>query len=176
MIKGPGFSCVSHLPSSCTLGSFQSKPCFSLEHKLADTIPGITGRNNIQQKSSLFFLCVSLCRWTEFCHMRKFFGMTNMFVIWLWWFHNCMHVSKPNKLHTINVSNLVYDSYTSVKLFWNYLQGVPFVAQQKQIWLVSMRVQVRSLALLSRSGILCCCELWCRSQMRFRSHVTVSVV
>ena len=41
--------------------------------------------------------------------------------------------------------------------------GVPVVAQQKQIWLVSMRTQVQSLAWLSGLSILCCCELRCVS-------------
>ena len=40
--------------------------------------------------------------------------------------------------------------------------GVPIVVQRKQIQLVSMRIQVRSLALLSGSGIRHCGELWCR--------------
>ena len=38
------------------------------------------------------------------------------------------------------------------------------MAQQKQTQLISMRMQVRSLALLSASKIWCCHELWCRSQ------------
>ena len=42
---------------------------------------------------------------------------------------------------------------------------IPIVEQQKQIWLVSMRSWVRSLALLSGSRIWHCCELWYRSQM-----------
>ena len=46
----------------------------------------------------------------------------------------------------------------------------PIVAQQKQIWLVPMRMRVRSLASLSGSGIQHCCELWCRSQTQLRSH------
>ena len=33
----------------------------------------------------------------------------------------------------------------------------------------------QSLALLSRLRILCCCELWCRSQTWFVSHVAVAV-
>ena len=37
--------------------------------------------------------------------------------------------------------------------------GVPVVAQQKQIWLVTSRLQVRSLASLSRLRIQLCCEL-----------------
>ena len=40
------------------------------------------------------------------------------------------------------------------------------MAQRKQIQLVSMRMQVQSLDSLSGSGIWCCYELWCRSQMR----------
>ena len=43
-------------------------------------------------------------------------------------------------------------------------EGVPIVVQQKQVQLVPMRMQVRSLALLSELGIPHCRELWCRSQ------------
>ena len=53
--------------------------------------------------------------------------------------------------------------------------GVPVVAQQKRIWLISMRMQVQSLALLGGSGIRHCHELWCRSQTWLRSHVAVVV-
>ena len=53
--------------------------------------------------------------------------------------------------------------------------GVPTVAQQKGIQLVSMRMQVPSLASLSRLRIQCCYELWCRSQMQLRSPVAVAV-
>ena len=42
--------------------------------------------------------------------------------------------------------------------------GVPIMAQWKQIWLGSMRIQVRSMALISRLRIRHCCELWYRSQ------------
>ena len=54
-------------------------------------------------------------------------------------------------------------------------EGVPIVAQQKQIWLVFMRMQVRSLALLSGLRISCCCELCCRLQTPLRSGVVVAV-
>ena len=37
------------------------------------------------------------------------------------------------------------------------------------------RMQVWSLALFSGLRIQCCCELWCRSQMRLRSGVAVAV-
>ena len=44
--------------------------------------------------------------------------------------------------------------------------GVPVVAQQKRIRLVSTRMQVQFLALLSGLGIWrhckLCCKLWCR--------------
>ena len=45
------------------------------------------------------------------------------------------------------------------------------MAQQKQIWLVSMRKQVRFLASFSPSGIQRCCELWYRSQTWLRSRL-----
>ena len=46
---------------------------------------------------------------------------------------------------------------------------VPVVAQRKQIRLVTMRLQVRSLASLSGLRIQHCHELWSRSQMQLRS-------
>ena len=49
-------------------------------------------------------------------------------------------------------------------------------AQQKGIWLVSMRTQVWSLASLSGLRIQHCLELWCRLQMWPRSGVAVAVV
>ena len=42
--------------------------------------------------------------------------------------------------------------------------GVPLVAQWKQIWLVSTRMRVQSLALFSGLRIWRCCELWCVSR------------
>ena len=53
--------------------------------------------------------------------------------------------------------------------------GVPVKAQWKWIWLVSMRTQVWSLASLSGLRIWHCRELWCRSQMRLRSCVSVAL-
>ena len=55
-------------------------------------------------------------------------------------------------------------------------EGVPVSAQQKRIRLVTMRLQVQSLASLSELGIRHCGELWCRSQMQLGSQVAVSVV
>ena len=56
------------------------------------------------------------------------------------------------------------------------IQGVPLIAQWKQIPLRSMRTQVQSLALLSELRIWHCCELWCRSQTRLRSGIAVTAV
>ena len=42
--------------------------------------------------------------------------------------------------------------------------------------LVSMGVQIQSLASLSELRIQCCHELWCGSQMRLRSCVAVAAV
>ena len=53
---------------------------------------------------------------------------------------------------------------------------VPIVAQQIRIRLVSMRMQVRSLALLSGLRIQHCHELWCGSQMWLGSRVAVALV
>ena len=50
------------------------------------------------------------------------------------------------------------------------------VAQQKRTRLVSMRIQVRSLASLSGLRIWCCCELWYSSQIWLGSGVAVAVV
>ena len=53
--------------------------------------------------------------------------------------------------------------------------GVLFVAQQKRIQLVSMRMWVRSLASLRGSGIRLCHELWYRLQTWLRSGVAVTM-
>ena len=54
--------------------------------------------------------------------------------------------------------------------------GVPIVAQQKQICIVSMRTQIQSLALFKGLQIQDCCELWCGLQMRLQSCMAVAVV
>ena len=55
-------------------------------------------------------------------------------------------------------------------------QGVPIVAQWKRIRLGTKRLRVRSLASLSGLRIWHCCELWCRSQRRLGSGITLTVV
>ena len=54
--------------------------------------------------------------------------------------------------------------------------GVPIVAQQKQIRLASLRMQVGCWASLSGLGIRHCREPWCRSQTQLGSHVAVAAV
>ena len=53
--------------------------------------------------------------------------------------------------------------------------GVPTVAQQKRIQLVSMRMQVQSLSSLSGLRIQHCRELWYRLQTQLGFHVAVTV-
>ena len=50
------------------------------------------------------------------------------------------------------------------------------MAQWKRTRLVSMRMQVQSLASLSGLRNRCCCELWCRSQMWLGSGTAMAVV
>ena len=56
------------------------------------------------------------------------------------------------------------------------MKGVPVVAQwAKNPDIVSARMRIQSLALLSGFRIRCCHELWYRSQIRLRSDVAVAV-
>ena len=52
---------------------------------------------------------------------------------------------------------------------------VPVMAQQKQNWLISVKMQVQSLTLLNELRIQHCPELWCRSHLGFRSGVAIVV-
>ena len=54
--------------------------------------------------------------------------------------------------------------------------GVPVLAQRKWIWLGTMRLQVHSLASLSRLRIWRCGELWYRSEMWLGCGIAVAVV
>ena len=51
----------------------------------------------------------------------------------------------------------------------------PIVVQRKRIGLVSMRMWVQCLALVSRLRIWLCHELWCSSQTQLRSCVAVAM-
>ena len=63
----------------------------------------------------------------------------------------------------------------SVKAIYSKNYRVPIVVRQKRIELGTMRLCVQSLASLSRSGIWCFHELWCRLQTWLRSGVAVAV-
>ena len=65
---------------------------------------------------------------------------------------------------------------TKTTEFKIYLLGVPIMAQQKRIWLVTIRLWVWSLASLNRLRIWHCPELCCKSQMRLGSGIVVTVV
>ena len=53
--------------------------------------------------------------------------------------------------------------------------GVPVMVQWKRIQLGTMRLRVRSPALLSGLRIWHCHELWCRSQMLLGSRIAVAL-
>ena len=53
--------------------------------------------------------------------------------------------------------------------------GAPVMAQHVKPNIVSMRMQVQSLASLSGLRIQCCRKLWHRSHVRLRSSVAVAV-
>ena len=55
------------------------------------------------------------------------------------------------------------------------LYGVPVLVQWKQIRLGTVRLQVRSLALLSGLRIRCCRKLQCRLQTQLGSDIAVVV-
>ena len=64
---------------------------------------------------------------------------------------------------------------SSIYFYLKSKERVPVVAHWKRIQLGTMRLQVRSLALLSGLKIRCCHELWCRSQTRLGSWVAVAL-
>ena len=53
--------------------------------------------------------------------------------------------------------------------------GIPILTRWRQIWLVTMRMWVCSLALLSGLSIWHCCELWCKLQTWLGSCVAMAV-
>ena len=90
----------------------------------------------------------------------------------------CVTVNLPNIGFRFRVGNgRVSDLLVTLSVVGHKkgTQGVPTVAQGKQIRLVCMRMGVQSLASLSGLGIQCCCELWYKSQTQLRSHVAVAV-
>ena len=91
---------------------------------------------------------------------------------------NC-ELSRTEFSKVVNITTLTYIFLSSEIKMWSkniVILGVPVVAQQKRMQLVSMKMQDRSLALLSGLRIQHSCELWCRLQMRLRSWVAVAVM
>ena len=85
-------------------------------------------------------------------------------------------VKRPRIAQTMLKKNrelILPDLKTYYKSYSN--QEVPTVVQWERTWVVSMRMQVPSLASLSGSGIQRCCELWCRQQTLLESHIAVAV-
>ena len=90
------------------------------------------------------------------------------------------HMKRNSTLLTIKetqIKTTVRFYFTPVKMtIIKNKTGVSVVVQWKGIQLVSMRMLVRSLALLSGSGIRHGRELWCKSQTWLRSGLAVAVV
>ena len=63
-----------------------------------------------------------------------------------------------------------------VSAYIKQLLGVPLEAQWKQTGLVSVRMRVQSLALISGLRIWHCGELWCRLQAWLGSGIAVAVL
>ena len=62
----------------------------------------------------------------------------------------------------------------SLQVFRNcYILEFPLWLSGLRTWLVSMRMWVWFLVSLSGLAIWCCCELWCKSQMRLGSPIAV---
>ena len=83
--------------------------------------------------------------------------------------YNCITL-----LYRRNYRNLVNQLYFKTTSKKNL--RVAAVVQRKWIWLGTMRLWVRSLALLSRLRIWHCHELWCSLQMWLGCGVAVAVV
>ena len=87
-------------------------------------------------------------------------------------FDHCFAIMSKNKEYFSFLSTHTEISTDEIIRCWR----VPIVAPQKRIWLVSMRTQVQSLALLSGLRIQYCRELWCKLQMWLGFHIAVAVV
>ena len=87
----------------------------------------------------------------------------------------CIHADKAHQpLQTQNLYYSTFYAFVSKPQYWLIKERMwefPLWLSGLRTWVVSMRKQVRSLASLSVLRIQCCCELWCRSQMQFRSQI-----
>ena len=81
-------------------------------------------------------------------------------------------VKRPcSEIQQLNFLTSIFRSTQHKRPLRRYRQGVPAVVQRRQIQLVSMRMWVQSLALLSGLRIWHCRELRCRSQTQLRSKL-----
>ena len=78
-------------------------------------------------------------------------------MLWLW----CRLTAAAPIRHL--AQEIPYAAGAAPKMKRKKKKGVPIVAQQKRIWLASIRTQVQTLASLNELRIQHCCELWCRS-------------
>ena len=83
---------------------------------------------------------------------------------------------KNNKKDNTSLVSMWRNSYTIGENMKWCIRGIAIVDLQKRIWVVFMRMQVQSLALLSVLRIWHCYELWCRLQMWLRSGIAVAPV
>ena len=98
-------------------------------------------------------------------------------MLWFCWLWKLVHwglLIKSPKLPKI--IHLKYDCHDiKIHMYSKFSSGISVMAQWKWIQLGAIRLQVRSLALLSELRIRRCRELWCRLQTRLGSGVAVAV-
>ena len=97
----------------------------------------------------------------DFCSSDYVFSQLNLYPLIYWTF--------PDIFQACNNNNNNNKSLKKVP-------RIPVMAQQKQIWPVSTRMQVWSLASSIGLRIQHCCELWWKLQLQLRSWVAVAVV
>ena len=83
--------------------------------------------------------------------------------------------SDSNKCMVLGVKHVLHKHSVNFLYLQNCIGGVPVVVQQRQIWLVFLRIQAWSLVSLSGSGLWRCRELWCQLQTWLGSGVAVAV-
>ena len=86
-----------------------------------------------------------------------------------WWKRHMLNLTLGNKVRWCGIL-VTWQFFVKCATWW-----VSTVAQWKQTRPVSMRLWVRSLALLSGLRIQGCRELWCMSQMPLRFGIAVAV-
>ena len=109
------------------------------------------------------YYCSWLCDISSFFHCN--FKNYSVKVIW-------MGLTFSGR-YLLSIIEQKGEQKTKFKISFN---GVPIIAQWKQIWRGTTRLRVRSLASLRGLRIQCCREMWGRLQTWLRSRVAVAVV